>query len=151
MGGREGGWWEKWNIKGGKYYRKRKKDEKEKQCCWYGSASNFPSPRSGIRMRIRIQLFEHWRQKRQVFRYNYIQTVKATSTKSKLKYSKGAKTSPCFLRIITERSLIMVFWSPLLTKSLNPDPDWDFCLDPNPEKKKKKKRMRIRNTLEKVR
>jgi hypothetical protein len=69
--------------------------------------------------------------------------VKVSSIKTKLKYSIGAKVSPRYFRVITEKSLIVVFYLPLLADFMDTDldPYRDFCLDPIP-----KKRMRVRNT-----
>ncbi len=74
------------------------------------------------------------------FNDKHIQMVKVSSSKTKLKYSPGAEGSPCYLRIITERSFILVFSSLLLAKFMDPDPHKDFPLDPDP-----KKIMRIRH------
>jgi hypothetical protein len=45
------------------------------------------------------------------------------------------------LRIITKRSVILVFCSHSLVKFMDLDPHWGFRLDPDPQK-----RLRIRNT-----
>jgi hypothetical protein len=59
----------------------------------------------------------------EVYREYFIKMGKISSTKTKIKYSLDTKGSPRFLRIINERSLILVFCSPLLAKFMDPNPD----------------------------
>jgi hypothetical protein len=68
------------------------------QCRGSGSTYNLPPAfGAGFGIRIRIQLFNHWRQKpkftmiSEVFRDNYMKTVKVSSSKTMLKYPLGAK------------------------------------------------------------
>jgi hypothetical protein len=58
----------------------------------------------------------------EILRDKYIQRVKTSSTKTKLIYSLGAEVCPSYLRIITERSLILVFCTMLLATFSDPDP-----------------------------
>ncbi len=96
---------------------------KNRMCKWQCCVSE-----SDFEMRIRIQLLKHWRQKPKLSAmfsetitckwYKYPQLI--------LKYTLGVTGSLRYFRIITERSLILVFCSTLFAKFMDPDPHRDF-------------------------
>jgi hypothetical protein len=68
-------------------------------------------------------MFFHLVHYRTVYAYNNKQTVKMSSTKKKLILSRCQKDFLFIEEYISERSLLLVFCSQLLTKFIDSDPD----------------------------
>jgi hypothetical protein len=113
-----------WQRKDQKIFKNKKGGNmKNRMCKWQCCVSE-----SDFGMRIRIQLLKHWRQKPKLSAM-FSETITCKWYKYpqlKLKYTLGATGSLRYFRIITERSLILVFCSTLFAKFMDPDPHRDF-------------------------